>query len=73
MNVWTSIFFQSPVNEGRYDERELPQFKWEWPSETWFQSRLNYLRDHEPRQVKLRRNLHPKANSTKPRELPCRV
>ena len=57
MNVWSSIFFQSRVNDGRYDEDELPQFNWEWPSGTWFQSRLNYLRYHEAQNIKPRRKL----------------
>jgi hypothetical protein len=52
MNAWESIFYQSPVNNGHYDEDELPQFNWGWPSGTWFQSRLHYIRDHEPRQAK---------------------
>jgi hypothetical protein len=38
MNGWESIFYQSPVNNGRYDEDELPQVNWDWPSGTWLQS-----------------------------------
>jgi hypothetical protein len=26
----------------RHDEERLPQNGWEWPKETWFQSRRNY-------------------------------
>lgn len=47
MNTWESIFIQSPVNDGYYDEDDLPQQNWEWPKGTWFQSRMDYLREHE--------------------------
>jgi hypothetical protein len=48
MKPWESIFLQSPVNDGYYDEEELPQLAWEWPKETWFQTRLDYVREREP-------------------------
>lgn len=48
MNAWESIFSQSPANDGWYDENELPQQPWNWPKGTWFQARLDRLRDHEP-------------------------
>ena len=48
MNAWESIFLQSPANEGCYDEEDLPQLNWEWPKETWFRSRLDYVREREP-------------------------
>jgi len=48
MNAWESIFLQSPVNDGWYDENELPEQKWDWPTGTWFQARLDQIRDHEP-------------------------
>jgi hypothetical protein len=47
MNTWEAIFSQSPVNEGYYNEQRLPQLHWDWPRKTWFQSRLNLIRDHE--------------------------
>ncbi|MGH7825977.1 MAG: hypothetical protein ACREQ7_12475 [Candidatus Binatia bacterium] len=46
MNAWESIFRQSPVNQGYYDEGKLPQQKWDWPRGTWFQARLDYVREH---------------------------
>jgi len=46
MNVWESVFTQSRVNDGYYDEERLPDFRWAWPKDTWFQSRLDYARDH---------------------------
>jgi hypothetical protein len=49
MNAWESIFRQSRVNNGYYDEAKLPQLKWAWPTGTWFQSRLDYLREHHQR------------------------
>lgn len=47
MNAWESIFVQSPVNEGHYDEDDLPYLNWNWPKQTWFQIRLNQLREHQ--------------------------
>ena len=46
MNTWEAIFMQSPVNQGYYDEDELPQQNWEWPKGTWFQARLDQIREH---------------------------
>ena len=61
MSAWESVFFQSPVNSGYYDEDELPQVNWEWPSGTWFQSRLDYVRDYDPlRHLKSYRKRAPK-------------
>lgn len=48
MNAWESVFTQSPVNTGRYDVDHLPFHNWEWPKGTWFQARLDYVREHEP-------------------------
>ena len=48
MNAWESVFLQSRVNNGYYDEDRLPQLKWDWPKGTWFQSRLYHVRDLEP-------------------------
>jgi hypothetical protein len=47
MNTWEAIFRQSPVNEGFYDEGKLPQQNWDWPKGTWFQARLDYVREHQ--------------------------
>lgn len=49
MNAWESVFLQSPVNDGCYEEDDLPQLNWEWPKKTWFQTRLDYVRDHKPK------------------------
>jgi hypothetical protein len=46
MNLWESIFIQSPVNRGYYDEDNLPHVRWQWPHATWFQTRREYLRHH---------------------------
>ena len=48
MKVWEAIFRQSRVNDGYYDERLLPQGKWDWPTGTWFQTRLDQMRGREP-------------------------
>jgi len=48
MKAWEAIFIQSPVNDGRYEEDDLPQLNWEWPKETWFRNRLGYVREREP-------------------------
>jgi hypothetical protein len=47
MKVWESIFTQSPVNRGYYDEDTLPHVRWQWPHTTWFQARREYLRHHQ--------------------------
>jgi hypothetical protein len=52
MNAWKSIFLQSPVNSGHYDEDELPHQIWDWPKATWFQGRLDRVREHEPLDVR---------------------
>ena len=47
MNTWEAIFSQSPVNKGFYNGDTLPQAHWDWPKRTWFQSRLNQVREHD--------------------------
>ena len=47
MNTWEAIFSQSPSNKGYYNGEKLPQVHWEWPKSTWFQARLNQIREHE--------------------------
>ena len=47
MKTWEAVFSQSPVNEGYYNGEQLPQVRWAWPRSTWFQARLNQLREHE--------------------------
>lgn len=48
MNFWETVFRQSPVNDGYYDEERLPQTHWNWPEKTWFRDRLEYAREHQP-------------------------
>ncbi|MBI2530912.1 MAG: hypothetical protein HYW03_01650 [Deltaproteobacteria bacterium] len=58
MNAWESIFRQSRVNDGYYDEDKLPQLKWDWPKGTWFQSRRDYILErHPPFSIRGSRNL----------------
>jgi len=58
MNAWESIFRQSRVNDGYYDEDKLPQLKWDWPKRTWFQGRLDHIREkRQPFGVTGSRNL----------------
>jgi hypothetical protein len=44
MSSWQLIFEQSKVNNGVYNGDLFPAQHWEWPRETWFQTRLRYLR-----------------------------
>ena len=44
MNAWQNIFRQSRVNDGVYQGDKLPAQNWQWPTGTWFQKRLRYLR-----------------------------
>lgn len=46
MSSWQIIFLQSRVNYGAYDGDRLPAQNWDWPQETWFQTRLRYLRSN---------------------------
>ena len=45
MSTWESIFTQSPVNDGYYDEQDLPHQRWQWPNATWFQARRDFIRE----------------------------
>jgi len=65
MNAWESIFLQSPANDGCYEEDELPQQYWDWPKGTWFQARLDQIRDHET--VLYRRPRRKLSHETVPR------
>lgn len=44
MNTWESVFTQSPVNDGYYDEDALPHQRWQWPRSTWFQARRDFIK-----------------------------
>jgi len=48
MNGWEAIFVQSRVNDGYYNEDELPQKPWQWPAATWFRARLEGVREQKP-------------------------
>lgn len=52
MSSWQLIFQQSKVNNGAYDGDRLPPQKWDWPRETWFQTRLRHLRRGQGRYAK---------------------
>jgi hypothetical protein len=47
-DFWRSVFAQSPVSSGYYDEDELPHCNWDWPKGTWFQVRRDIVREHQP-------------------------
>jgi hypothetical protein len=36
---WQNIFANAKINGGRYDGDDLPEYKWNWPSDTWLQER----------------------------------
>jgi hypothetical protein len=44
MNSWELIFCLSRVNNGVYDGDRLAAQNWQWPEDTWLQTRLRYLR-----------------------------
>lgn len=44
MNTWAAVFSQSPANNATYLGENLPAQIWQWPSGTWFQNRVRYLR-----------------------------
>ena len=47
MNSWVSVFSQSRVNNAPYDGDRLPSHVWQWPADTWFQTRVRYLRKRD--------------------------
>ncbi len=51
MSSWQLVFLQSKVNDGLYNEDELPRLNWKWPQGTWFQNRLRYVREGQRRIV----------------------
>jgi hypothetical protein len=59
MTSWQLIFVQSKVNNGAYDGERLFARNWDWPKETWFQTRL---RD-------FRRGNHKRFEASTPTEL----
>lgn len=50
MNNWEWIFRQSKVNDGVYDGDRLSIQNWDWPRQTWFQERLEFLRTAHAKQ-----------------------
>jgi hypothetical protein len=44
INSWVSVFSQSPANNAAYNGDRLPEQVWQWPTATWFQTRVRYLR-----------------------------
>lgn len=52
VSSWQLIFQQSKVNNGAYGGDRLPPQKWDWPRETWFQTRLRRLRRGQGRYAK---------------------
>ena len=48
ITYWQLIFSQSKANGGFYHAEGLPQVRWRWPKDTWFQGRLSQkVRDIE--------------------------
>ena len=41
LSYWQLIFLQSKANGCSYSGERLPQMKWHWPSDTWFQEQLS--------------------------------
>jgi hypothetical protein len=60
MSTWQAVFSQSRVNQGYYNGEQLPQVRWAWPRATWFQTRLDQIRDQE-RALLLKTNRRPKG------------
>ena len=43
-SFWQLVFMQSKVNGATYDGEQLPQQKWNWPKNTYFQHRLRCVK-----------------------------
>ena len=41
ISYWQLVFSQSKANGCFYQAEDLPQAKWRWPEDTWFQGRLS--------------------------------
>ncbi len=44
-SYWQIIFLQSKANGCFYGGEDLPLTNWAWPENTWFQARLNHLKN----------------------------
>ena len=42
ISYWQLIFLQSKANGCSYRGKDLPDMKWQWPRDTWFQERLSH-------------------------------
>jgi hypothetical protein len=42
LSYWQLIFLQSKANGCSYRDEALPNMKWQWPRDTWFQEKLNH-------------------------------
>jgi len=40
LSYWQLVFLQSKANGCSYRGEGLPQMKWQWPRDTWFQEEL---------------------------------
>jgi len=48
VSYWQLIFLQSKANGCSYRDENLPNMKWQWPRDTWFQEKLSHhLKDLE--------------------------
>ena len=41
ISYWQLVFLQSNANGCFYHSEDVPQVRWRWPKETWFQERLS--------------------------------
>ena len=42
ISYWQLIFSQSKANGCPYRDDDLPNMKWQWPRDTWFQEKLSH-------------------------------
>ena len=56
MSSWQLIFSQSKVNSSFYDGDRLVAQNWDWPKETWFQTRVRDLRERSSKNSEQRRS-----------------
>jgi hypothetical protein len=48
ISYWQLVFLQSKANGCSYRDEDLPNMKWQWPRDTWFQEKLSrHLKDLE--------------------------
>ena len=80
-SYWLRVFYNSKVNGAPYAGENLPACSWTWPTETYLQRRLRWLRANagkpemaSPSRLNVVHQEPPKARAARPPEpLPAEI